>query len=134
MPAWDWLSSTEEQQNTIYGSDLPRLRYALREGDAGPLAEFINWNLTAAVQELAEVREEFSWKPWATDAPFVNRKRVVEECVDVLHFVGNILAGLGVSDGEFWAEYRRKQYKNRQRQESGTYSAKKGGVAMGSDS
>jgi dimeric dUTPase (all-alpha-NTP-PPase superfamily) len=89
--------------------------------------------VTAVVQELAELREEFSWKPWATDKPFANRERILEEAVDAAHFLGNILIGLGISDNEWEQAYRQKQEMNRRRAASGTYSAKKGGLAMGSD-
>jgi dimeric dUTPase (all-alpha-NTP-PPase superfamily) len=93
----------------------------------------LNWNCTAAVQELAEVREEFSWKPWATDSPFVNRDRVRDEIIDVLHFLGNMLTVIGVNDEELAEAYQKKQQKNRERAASGTYSARKGGLAEGSD-
>lgn len=130
---WRWLSSTYELQTETYGYDLKGLRQAELDGDAGLLASYINWNQTAAVQELAELREEFSWKPWAVDEQFVNKQRIIEESVDVLHFIGNIMVGLGVTDDEFWAHYRSKQRKNIVRQASGTYSAKKGGLALGSE-
>jgi dimeric dUTPase (all-alpha-NTP-PPase superfamily) len=97
------------------------------------MAEYLNWNCTAAVQELAEVREEFSWKPWAKDEPFVNRERVRDEIIDALHFLGNMLTVMGVTDEELAEAYQRKQEINRQRAASGTYSAKKGGLSEGSD-
>jgi dimeric dUTPase (all-alpha-NTP-PPase superfamily) len=97
------------------------------------MAHYLDWNQTAAVQELAEVREEFSWKPWATDQPFVNRERVRDEIIDVLHFLGNMLTAMGVTDEELALYYQHKQDINRQRAASGTYSAIKGGLAQGSD-
>lgn len=127
---WEWLASTKELQEKTYGYDLKQLQ---EEYNEGALAEYIDKFQVAAVQELAELREEFSWKPWAVDEPFVNRDRILEEAVDVLHFMGNILTGIGVTDSQFWAAYRRKQQKNRERQASGTYSAQKGGLAEGSD-
>lgn len=134
---WNWLASTEELQSNTYGYDLISLRAGVMPfattKEADGLAKYIDWNQTAAVQELAELREEFSWKPWAVDQAFVNRERVLNEAVDVLHFIGNILVGLGVGDEEFWLAYRLKQQKNRERAASGSYSAKKGGLAHGSD-
>lgn len=97
------------------------------------IAAYLSWNTKAAMVELAEVSIEYSWKPWAVDQPFVNRERVMEECVDVLHFVGNMLTALGVTDEELEVYYKAKQEQNRQRKASGTYSAKKGGLGDGSD-
>jgi hypothetical protein len=130
---WQWLQSTVELQTEIYGYDLRWMQDARDQGDYGPLAEYIDKWWGAAIMELAEAREEYSWKPWATDSPFVNEQRVLEELVDLQHFIGNILVGMGVSEHKFWAEYRKKQQKNRERQASGTYSAQKGGLAMGSE-
>lgn len=135
---WQWLASTYKLQSETYGYNLKFLATGADEGDnhfeaRQQLAAYIDWNQTAAVQELAELREEFSWKPWAVDKPFVNRRRVLEEIVDVHHFTGNILVGMGVTDEEFDKAYQKKQQKNRERKASGTYSAKKGGLAEGSD-
>lgn len=127
---WKWLESTRDLQQNTYGYDLEWLS-DLSEPDA--TAHYLDWNQTAAVQELAELREEFSWKPWATDKPFVNRQRIIAETVDVMHFLGNILVGLGVNDEEYEAAYRMKQDINRARAASGSYSAKKGGISEGSD-
>lgn len=136
MSNWKWLESTFELQTNTYDYPLKWFSDGLKLGASAvikQLAAYIDWNQTAAVQELAELREEFSWKPWAVDAPFVNRERVIDEIVDVHHFTGNILVGLGVTDEEFEAAYQRKQQKNRDRVASGSYSAKKGGLAAGSD-
>jgi len=127
---WQWLKSTDRLQRETYG--YGNMYEAARE-DPGVLVEYLDWNQTAAVQELAELREEFSWKPWAKDKPFVNRERVLKEAVDVAHFLGNILTAIGVTDEEWEAAYRLKQDINRQRAASGTYSARKGGLSQGSD-
>lgn len=125
---WQWLASTTELQTEDYGYDYEALR-----SDAGAMAAYIDWNMTAAVQELAEARVEFSWKPWAKDNPFVNRDRILGEVVDAHHFTGNILSALGVTDAEYEAVYQAKQAKNRRRQSSGTYSAVKGELGEGSE-
>jgi hypothetical protein len=135
---WKWLDSTYYLQRDTYGYDLDALAIGARpdvsdDRFVDTLAKYIDWNVTAAVQELAEVREEFSWKPWATDEPFVNRDRVLNEVVDVLHFLGNILVGMGVNDKELVAAYCAKQKKNVARKTSGNYSARKGGLSEGSD-
>jgi dimeric dUTPase (all-alpha-NTP-PPase superfamily) len=132
MVAWKWLASTKELQEEVYGYIFKDLDLSSDEEQLLK-ADYINWNQTAAVQELAEVREEFSWKPWATDAPFVNTTRIRDEIIDVMHFLGNILVSIGVDDEELAEAYRQKQEINRLRASSGTYSARKGGIAEGSD-
>ena len=130
---WRWLESTDRLQRETYGfGDLYASTMDGDDADA-EVVDYLDWNQTAAIQELAEAREEFSWKPWATDPPFVNRDRVRDEVIDALHFLGNMLTILGVDDDELAAEYQRKQEINRRRAASGTYSAKKGGLAEGSD-
>lgn len=128
---WRWLRSTDELQRETYGYGN---MYEKALVDPAVAVEYLDWNQTAAVQELAEVREEFSWKPWAKDEPFVNRERVRDEIIDVLHFLGNMLTVVGVTDEELEAAYKRKQAINKRRAASGTYSAKKGGLSQGSDS
>lgn len=124
--AWEWLSSTLVLQTRVYGYELPIY-------DAGKLSEYLKWNLLAAYQELGEVGVEFSWKPWATDLAFANRTRIVDEVVDVMHFLGNMLVALGVTDEELKSAYIAKQAKNQRRHDSGTYSARKGALGDGSD-
>jgi dimeric dUTPase (all-alpha-NTP-PPase superfamily) len=51
--------------------------------------------MLAIDDELAEVRQAISWKPWQHDEPYADRKEIVKECVDVLHFVA--LSPLGAS-------------------------------------
>lgn len=130
MTPWRWLESTDRLQRETYGYGT---MYEAALKDPAVLVEYLDWNQTAAVQELAELREEFSWKPWAKDRPFVNRDRILKEAVDVAHFLGNILTCLGVTDEEWEDAYRLKQDINRKRAASGTYSAIKGGLDQGSD-
>ena len=133
---WRWLESTYELQTNTYGYDLDWFAEGLRLDSPAvvkELADYIDWNITAAVQELAEARIEFSWKPWAVDEPFVHRERLLNEIIDVNHFLGNVLTALGVSDFEYARAYEAKQEKNRGRAASGSYSAKKGNLGEGSD-
>lgn len=127
---WTWLAATKELQEKVY-------KYVFDKDDALNFPElvskYLDWNTTAAVQELAEMRIEFSWKPWAKDDPFVNPIRVRNELIDALHFIGNMLVACGVTDEELWTAYRQKQEINRARAASGNYSAKKGGLGDGSD-
>lgn len=132
LPEWKWLESTDKLQRETYGYGH-MYDDATKDGGAVLVADYLDWNATAAVQEMAEVREEFSWKPWAQDEAFFNRDRIRDEIIDTLHFLGNMLTVIGVSDLELAIHYQNKQDINRARAASGTYSAKKGGISQGSD-
>lgn len=123
---YDWLRFNRQSQEVVYNYDFEGM-------STKELAEYMFWNVFAAQQELAELAVEFSWKPWAVDKPFVNRDRVIAESVDILHFVGNILSGVRVTDEELNEAYEEKAQLNRRRMASGSYSAKKGGLGDGSD-
>lgn len=108
-----WLEETERLQRETYGYDFPLTPPAL--------AHYFQWNVTALVAELGEMLVEFpGWKPWVT-APGqeINRDRVVQELVDVEHFIANLLVSVGCDDDEFWTRYRAKMAVNRGRQERG---------------
>ncbi len=70
------------------------------------------------VELAGEVPREFHWKYWSHTEPFVNRSAVLEEIVDVMHFLANMLIAMGVTDGEFEEAYQAKQAINRARQEA----------------
>lgn len=125
---WGWLESTKKLQEETYGYIFDDIQQ-----QTGDIAFYLEWNVFAAYQELAELSVEFSWKPWAVDEPFVNRDRIRDEAIDILHFVGNILTAIGVTDEELAEHYQAKQEKNRRRAASGKYSARKGGLGEGSD-
>lgn len=111
---WRWLESTEDLQREAFGHDWE----AIGRTPANQAASLRD-NLFASLIELAETAREFSWKSWATDEPFINRRRVINELVDVMHFVANMLVTLNVDD-DGWAEaYQAKQQENRDRQQSG---------------
>jgi hypothetical protein len=89
------------------------------EDGLNALIEYIRWNMLAIDDELAEVRKAISWKPWQHDDPYADRKEIVKECVDVLHFVANILCAAGATDEELDSEYLAKMQKNADRQRNG---------------
>lgn len=125
---WRWLESTVDLQRDYFRFDWEKIG---RTPDQ--VAASLKDNTFAISVELAEAAVEYSWKHWATDEPFVNRERVLEELVDVGHFLANMLVAMGVTDAEWEAAYQAKQEKNRSRMRSGTYSAKKGGLGDGSE-
>lgn len=114
---WRWLESTRRLQQEAYGRSQP-------DSVAGQ-ALALKENLLAALVELAgEVPREFAWKFWAHDEPFINRQKLLDELVDVGHFLANMLDAIGVTDDEWEAAYQAKQQKNRQRQLDG-YTVRK---------
>lgn len=123
---WRWLESTVTLQRDFFGQGIG-------DRSVDEIAASIKDNTFAMIIELAEASVEYSWKHWATDDPFVNRERVLKECVDAGHFLANILVAMGVTDGEWEAAYQAKQEINRERMRSKTYSAVKGGLGDGSD-
>jgi hypothetical protein len=113
-----WLEKTRQLQSDVYNVDYPTLLSDTPEG-LNTLIEYIRWNMLAIDDELAEVRKAISWKPWQHDDPYADRKEIVKECVDVLHFVANILCAAGATDEELDAEYLAKMQKNADRQRNG---------------
>lgn len=109
---WFWLESTRTLQREVYGIDLDHMTVEDR-------AMWIKENVLAAVDELTEILHEISWKFWAHDDTFVNRDGVLKEAVDLAHFLGNIVASLGVTDAEWERAYQTKQFENARRQREG---------------
>lgn len=107
----EWIMRTRVLQREAFGVDPVKLEGKERE-------EYIRWNVLAAEDELHEALGEVSWKPWASKEYF-NRDEFVGELVDVLHFVGNLLAVAQVTGTELTTRYSGKQQKNRDRQRDG---------------
>ena len=122
----EWLKRTRELQKTVYKID-----YEAMSGDEpdkiNNLIEYIRWNMLAIDDELAEMRQPLSWKPWQMDEPYADREEVIKEAVDVLHFVANIIVACGGTDEELDHFYLQKMEKNRQRQSVG-YAVKADGI------
>lgn len=111
----NWLEKTLELQRSAYGTNPPALKGEKR-------AEYIRWNVLAAVDELTEFLNETQWKPWAKDQGVINDyDAATEELVDVLHFVANLLCVLEVNDDLLTWMYEEKMKVNATRQESGDY-------------
>jgi hypothetical protein len=112
-----WLIETRRLQEDAYGFDFDHFD----SGDGAPvdkvinLVEYIDMNFMAAMHELCELHDETSWKPWQMDKPYVHRAKALKETVDVLHFIGNMLSALGVSDEELNKVYVEKMAVNRER-------------------
>jgi hypothetical protein len=122
----EWLKRTRDLQKNVYKID-----YDAMTGDApekiNNLIEYIRWNMLAIDDELAEMRQPLSWKPWQMDEPYADREEVIKEAVDVLHFVANIIVACGGTDEELDHFYLQKMEKNRKRQSVG-YEVKADGI------
>lgn len=110
---WRWIDSTYTLQRNVYGHTLP---YA---PNTNVLADYVQMNALAAVDEIMEMLGEVGWKPWAEPRGWIRPKHVMKEAVDALHFIANVLCAAGISDDEFWEAYRAKQVTNTRRQELG---------------
>jgi len=113
-----WLSKTSQLQSEVFGVDYS-VMHSDEHDDLQSLIEYIRWNMLAIDDEMSEVRKAISWKPWQHDDPYADRHEVVKECVDVLHFVANILCAVGATDAELDKEYLSKMQINAERQRKG---------------
>lgn len=106
-----WLEGTKELQEKAYGHELPKTE----------IPDIVDWakiNHIAALAELQEALDEVSWKPWAS-AEFVNRESYIGELVDALHFIANMLVGVGCTDQELSVQYAEKMHRNYERMKKG---------------
>ena len=121
-----WLEETRKLQVEGYNID-----YDAMTGDEpekiNRLVEYMRWNMLAIDDELAEMRQAISWKPWQHDDPYADREEVIKEAVDVLHFVANIIVAAGGTDEQLNEYYLEKMERSRQRQLGG-YKVKEEGV------
>ena len=108
---WRWLKSTVNLQ--LYGFEEPLPK------TGSDLADYITVNATALTAELGEALKEVGWKPWSQPRGWLNRSAFLGECVDMGHFLANMLAAAGISDDEWEAAYQRKQQVNLERQARG---------------
>jgi hypothetical protein len=113
-----WLDATRKLQQTAYGVDYT-VFHSDEPENLRALIEYIRWNMLAIDDELAEVRKAISWKPWQHDDPYADRHEILKECVDVLHFVANILCAAGATDDELDLAYLNKMQLNADRQKKG---------------
>ena len=115
----EWLEQQKAYQAETFGVD-----YAELDTDVDALTAYVTMNLNAAFLELAETQQEVPWKPWAktekrAEVWATGRDKVIGELVDVLMFVGNVLAAVNCSDEELTERYNEKLDVNRQRQAAG---------------
>jgi dimeric dUTPase (all-alpha-NTP-PPase superfamily) len=71
------------------------------------------------LSELAELIVEVNFKWWKNPKP-VDEGRVREELVDILHFFISMCVHAGLSSGELYDRYMRKNQENFDRQDGKT--------------
>lgn len=127
MELLDQLESPEIYQTMNFSewievqASLQRAMGEIDPRDLGPTperAEFVRWNVLACIAELIEMLEETPWKPWATSTQF-DRRAVIREAVDAMHFLGNVLRVVDCSGEELTLEFLKKNRRNLQRQLDG---------------
>lgn len=111
------LEKQLQLQRDSFGLDPPNMKGDVR-------AEFIRWNVLAAVNELCEMMNETGWKPWATSRHF-NRELYLVEGVDVLHFLLNLFLVATTDGHEISERYKMKHAVNADRQTKGYTGVKK---------
>jgi hypothetical protein len=114
----EWLKRTRDLQENVYNIDYKSMTGSDPE-KINNLIEYIRWNMLAIDDELAEMRQPISWKPWQHDEPYADREEVIKEAVDVLHFIANIIVACGGTDEELNKFYVEKMEKNKARQTKG---------------
>jgi len=124
-----WLKETRELQKNVYFINYDEME-GDKEANIRRLIEYMRWNMLAIDDELSEMRQAISWKPWQHDKPYADREEIIKEAVDVLHFVANIIVAAGGTDEVLNKYYSEKMKKNRERQERG-YKVKEIGVKCG---
>lgn len=107
----EWLEEQYVYQRQAYGNDL----HKLSEDDR---LAYLDEMCKAAMLEIGEAFNEFSWKSWAS-RQFRNKDALTGELVDVLFFVANALVANGVTSEELAAKYRGKMQINTKRQVDG---------------
>ena len=87
-----FIDTAVQVQADVYGVEVLQL-----DGEA--FAEYMRTNTLAAMVELSEFLQELPWKPWKDEGrPDEDAyRRAVVELADVLIFVFNLAAALGVT-------------------------------------
>lgn len=82
-----------------------------------PQGEEVAKTAAAIIAEMGEVLHAYQgWKDWRKQIPQVNREDLLEEVVDLWHFIINFTLYLGFSDKEVFDAFLKKNCKNWERQ------------------
>ncbi|HEY8531727.1 MAG TPA: dUTPase [Limnochorda sp.] len=78
-------------------------------------ATWVQKEVLAMVSELAEILDEVSFKWWKDPKP-LDKARLTEELVDLLHFFLSTCLKVGIGPDELFEAYRAKNLENFRRQ------------------
>lgn len=95
-----------------FDSDLAQLR----ELPQISMEEWVQKEVLAIVAELGELLNEINFKWWKNPRP-VNRERVKEELVDLLHFFVSLCLKVDLGAEELYQGYLKKNRENFRRQQ-----------------
>lgn len=79
---------------------------------------FVSTHTLAAIVELSEFLQETPWKPWKKHQE-LNKKKAIEELVDVWHFVINLSLAMGLTPAGLFEMFQQKHAENNSRQDRG---------------
>lgn len=79
------------------------------------LEEWVQKEVLAMLSELGEILDEVNFKWWKNPQP-VERERLTEELVDLLHFFVSMCIKVGITPKMLHEAYVKKNYENRLRQ------------------
>lgn len=81
--------------------------------------EFKTWYaLVCANQEISETIQKLNFKVWKAQKKNIDKKEILEELCDALHFLIQAVILLGFSADDFFKAYEKKNEINHQRQSS----------------
>ena len=107
----DQLFAMQKRLNERIGVFTDRL------DEAGQTQWILNYS-RALSQELAELTDSVPWKWWAKYQKF-DKQNAQVEVVDLFHFLISLAQTLGMSAGDVYEKYMKKNQVNFQRQDSG---------------
>lgn len=85
-------------------------------------ATWIQKEVLAMISELAEILDEVNFKWWKDPKP-LDRERLTEEMVDLLHFFLSACLKAGIGPDELFEAYRAKNAENFRRQRGESHRA-----------
>ena len=67
----NWIARTRDLQTKVYYIDFDEMS-GDKDANIRRLVEYMRWNMLAIDDELAEMRQAISWKPWQHDKPYAD--------------------------------------------------------------
>jgi len=88
------------------------------EDEKGEMRKPVCETVTAITAELGEILEcDQTWKHWRENHPEIDHDHLIEEVVDLWHFVIQLTIYLGFGPGHVWKVFKEKHDINIERQE-----------------